>query len=436
MLYVMSRDQRVADNFALFEAQQTARHYKLPLAVVFCLMPRSGQRAREQYEWMLQGLKGVENTLNKLSIPFMMLLGSPQQTLSSMIHHTNPAAIYFDFNTLAGPTSLRQSIAQQAPCAVYEVDTHNIVPVWEASSKQEIGARSLRPKIHRLMADYLQTTAKINKHPHTWPGVVRSMTELQSRIDELLARIPSNGQQLQVASGEAAAHHALQDFIEDRLRGYAQSRNDPTQEGQSELSPYLHFGQLWAGRAVIASKQVASKNQQLTADHETFIEELVVRRELSDNFCMYNKKYQSLAGAPQWAQDSLARHAADHREFIYSRQQFEDAQTHDLAWNAAQQQLRQTGKIHGYMRMYWAKKVLEWSPSAREALDTLVYLNDFYSIDGGDPNGYVGILWSIAGLHDRPWFERPVFGVVRYMNYSGLKRKFKIDVYIDRWLKT
>lgn len=434
VLYVMSRDQRVSDNFALHEAQQAALQYKLPLAVVFCLAPRSGQRAREHYEWMLQGLKEVERTLNKLSIPFMLLLGPPSQTLMGLLHHTKPAAIYFDFNPLAGPTKLRKTIARQAPCAVFEVDTHNIVPAWDASIKQEIGARTLRPKIHRLLADCLTETATPVHHPYPWPGIVRDMTELQPLITEMLSKIPSNGQQLDIASGEAAAQQTLEQFVTARLPEYALLRNDPTKNGQSELSPYLHFGQLWAGRAVIAGQVAAAKLPKIADDQAVFIEELVVRRELSDNFCLYNSHYQHLEGAPQWAQDSLKQHAADKREHVYSRRQFEDAQTHDPAWNAAQQQLRQTGKMHGYMRMYWAKKVLEWSRSAQDALDTLKYLNDFYSLDGGDPNGYVGILWSIAGLHDRPWFDRPVYGVVRYMNYNGLKRKFTVEEYQDRWL--
>jgi deoxyribodipyrimidine photo-lyase len=160
---------------------------------------------------------------------------------------------------------------------------------------------------------------------------------------------------------------------------------------------------------------------------------MIVRKELADNYCYYNGKYDSLEGAPEWAQRTLAKHAADPREFIYTLEQFKNAETHDEAWNAAQLQLTRTGKIHGYMRMYWAKKVLEWSKTPDEALTTLLYLNDFYHLDGGDPNGYVGILWSVAGLHDRPWGERPVYGVIRSMVYGGLKRKFNIQAYIEKY---
>ena len=159
---------------------------------------------------------------------------------------------------------------------------------------------------------------------------------------------------------------------------------------------------------------------------------MVVRKELSDNWCYYNQNYDNLKGAPQWAQNTLAKHASDPREFLYSLKQFEVANTHDPAWNAAQKQMTTTGKMHGYMRMYWAKKVLEWTESPGQAIDFLIRLNDLYSLDGGDPNGYAGIMWSIAGVHDRPWGERPIYGKVRSMVYGGLKRKFDISAYEQR----
>ncbi|MFB0900904.1 MAG: deoxyribodipyrimidine photolyase, partial [Dehalococcoidia bacterium] len=164
-----------------------------------------------------------------------------------------------------------------------------------------------------------------------------------------------------------------------------------------------------------------------------YIEELVVRKELADNFCFYNHKYDSLEGAKEWAKLTLKLHANDRRIFQYKLQDWQNAKTHDLAWNAAQKELSHTGKMHGYMRMYWAKKILEWSESPESAIETAIYLNDFYSLDGGDPNGYAGIMWSIAGVHDRAWFERDVFGKIRYMNYKGLKRKFNLEKYIQMW---
>jgi deoxyribodipyrimidine photo-lyase len=305
--------------------------------------------------------------------------------------------------------------------------------VWQASQKQEYGARTLRPKIHALLQDYLSPSVPLTPHPYKWPGVVMKISDLKDRITEISNNYTTNGTQQVFIPGEDAAITAMNEFINHRLRGYAEQRNDPSVDGLSHMSPYLHFGQISSLRVICDVHEALSKDPLIQKDADALIEEMVVRKELSDNFCYYNEHYVSLAGAPEWAQNTLKKHANDVREFIYSRSQFEDAKTHDPAWNAAQLQLRREGKIHGYMRMYWAKKVLEWSASPEEALQILLYLNDFYSIDGGDPNGYVGILWSIGGLHDRPWGERPVYGTIRSMVYNGLQRKFDITKYIKNY---
>ncbi len=431
VLYIMSRDQRAHDNDALLKAQSFALKYKLPLAVVFCLMPKVGKRSREQYEWMLKGLHELEKELSTFNIPFMMLLGDPKATLLGMVHHTNPAAIFFDMNPLRGPRALQRAIAQAVTCPVLVVDTHNIVPVWRVSQKQEYAARTLRTKVQRLLPDYLAGPSRLKDHPHSWPGVVKTMTDLLPTINDVVQSIPANGQKLAYVPGEKQAQKVLRTFIATKLNGYSVNRNDPSLEGQSNLSPYLHFGHISRLRVALEVEHAALQNDALRPDADAFLEELIVRSALSDNYCYYNSSYDTLAGAPDWAQKTLVEHANDPREFTYSYEQFEGAQTHDKAWNAAQLQLVRTGKMHGYMRMYWAKKVLEWSQSPDQAIQILIRLNDFYSLDGGDPNGYVGILWSVAGLHDRPWFKRSVYGTIRYMNYNGLKRKFKIENYIE-----
>lgn len=429
VLYIMSRDQRVADNYALLGAQKTAMALAQPLAVVFCLYSKSGNRSREHFQWMLGGLREVEMQLSALSIPFMVLIGDAKTTLTGMIHHTKPSAIYFDMNPLRGPKAFQQAIAASAPCPVYVIDTHNIVPVWTVSQKQEYAARTIRSKLGKLLPGYISEPPKLVVHPYCWPGTVKSIKTLQSMIEEVVLSIPSNGQTLSYVSGESEAHKVLNEFISKRLRAYATARNNPSDFGQSELSPYLHFGQISRLRITLEVEYAVVHDASLREDADVFLEELNVRSSLSDNYCYYNSKYDSLLGASEWAKKTLAKHAHDVRDFVYTLEQFESSSTHDPAWNAAQTQLRTTGKMHGYMRMYWAKKVLEWTKSPEEALTILIRLNDFYSLDGGDPNGYVGILWSIAGLHDRPWFERPVYGAIRYMNYNGLKRKFKIEQY-------
>jgi deoxyribodipyrimidine photo-lyase len=447
----MSRDQRVEGNHALIAAQQHALALNLPLAVVFCLYPKAGKRARDHYAFMLTGLNEVENKLNALSIPFMLVIGKPYDTLNSVFGHTKPAAIYYDYSPLRGPRNLQSRLAEAANTPSYTVDTHNIVPVWVASDKREVGAYTMRPKLQKLFGLYLSEPDDIVKHPHIWPGTVKSMKDLHAHIEKALEKLPSNGTKIHFTPGADAANYHLDEFIKNKLNNYAVDRNDPSTGSQSDLSPYLHFGQISSLQVALKLREVAMINgsdlHYLTSAKmpqpeeakktvmngiDSLIEEMVVRKELADNYCHHCKDYDNIAAAPDWAKKSLDAHRDDKREHIYTLKELEHANTHDDAWNAAQKQLTTTGKMHGYMRMYWAKKVLEWTESPEQAIEFLIHLNDFYSIDGGDPNGYAGILWSVAGVHDRPWFDRPVFGVIRYMNYEGLKRKFKIEAYCSQ----
>jgi deoxyribodipyrimidine photo-lyase len=212
------------------------------------------------------------------------------------------------------------------------------------------------------------------------------------------------------------------------LQEYDEKRNDPTENSVSNLSPYLHFGQISAQRVALEVKKSQAKSEK----KDSFLEELVVRRELSDNYCFYNEKYDQFEGFHPWAQKTLNEHRGDKREYLYSSEEFEEAKTHDDLWNAAQMEMVLRGKMHGYMRMYWAKKILEWTESPESALEIAIYLNDKYELDGRDSNGYTGIAWSVGGVHDRAWNERPVFGKIRYMSYNGCKRKFDIQSYIQK----
>ena len=448
VLYVMSRDQRVADNHALLSAQKHALAKSLPLAVVFCLYEKSGVRAREQYQFMIDGLKCVESDLVGLNIAFMMLIGDPLERLSATFQHLLPAAVYFDFSPLKGPKKLQEALSKQYDCAMYVVDTHNVVPLWVVSEKREVGAYTIRPKIHKLLDMYLDEPEQIQNHPINWPGTVKSIQKLDDSIQKVLSGLKANGTKIKFHSGEQASRNHLDTFIKSKLSSYAVDRNDPSKGSQSDLSPYLHFGQISSLRATLLLREEALKNNSdlhflsspkmpkpeeahNTLQHgiDSLIEEMIVRKELADNFCYYDENYDNLKSAPGWARASLDKHRDDPRENLYPLEELEQAKTHDPAWNAAQRQLTKTGKMHGYMRMYWAKKVLEWAESPEQAIEFLIYLNDHYSIDGGDPNGYTGILWSVGGVHDRPWMEREIFGIIRYMNYAGLKRKFNIEAY-------
>lgn len=236
-----------------------------------------------------------------------------------------------------------------------------------------------------------------------------------------------------ITPGESAAHTVLETFLAERINDYAQMRNDPNESVLSNLSPYLRWGNISAQRVALA---VQAKRGTRREDKEIFLEELIVRRELTDNYVYYSPDYDKLTGAHNWAQETLQAHRDDEREYVYSFEQFERAETHDELWNAMQQQMLQEGKMHGWCRMYWAKKILEWTNTPEYAIAVALTLNDRYELDGRDSNGVVGVMWSIAGVHDRAWSERPVFGKIRYMNYNGAKRKFDVEAYIARYSDT
>lgn len=443
VLYVMSRDQRVQDNHALLAAQECAKKHGVAVYVLFVLK-KVGVRSREHYQFMLDGLREVHYTLDSYNIPFIMKHGeSSQQEILRVANEIDAGALFFDFSPLNGARALVKKVAANYEHSVTVVDTHNIIPAWVASDKQEYAAHTMRSKVHKKLEHYLiappalQTQAKPDCHDYSM-----TFEDAQKFIDT----IPAAGIQISSKPGEQAAHDALAGFI-DSLQHYALGRNDIAHDQQSSLSPYLHYGQISSLRVALDIINTVDEPplllmQSKLAQHgegpsrvdgmNALLEEMIVRKELSDNFCLYSEQYQSPESVADWAKKTLSDHSSDVREFTYSQDEWEAAQTHDEVWNAAQEELNKTGKMHGYMRMYWAKKLLEWSATPESALHTAIYLNDKYSIDGGDPNGYVGILWSIYGLHDRPWFERPVYGKVRYMNSSGLRKKFDVDAYIQR----
>lgn len=442
VLYWMYRDQRVEDNWALLRAQKIALERKQPLVVVVAIREdlRSAHGTSRWFEPMIQGLAGVSAELAKKQIGFAVLVGDPEKTIPDCIKQFGVGAVVCDFSPLRFPREIQKKLAASSSVAWEVVDAHNCVPTWIASPKQEFAARTFRPKIHALLAEYLVDFPKVKKHPY--PEKIAEFPELHKKFysqtpekmaDEVL-RVVQVNQTIKPVEwfipGQQAGQRALETFISSKLSMYQQDRNDPTKDGLSNLSPYLHFGHLAPARVALELQAHSLKASQSQID--AFFEEVVVRRELSDNFCFYTPSYDSLAGAPAWAQKTLEAHRDDSREFTYSYSEFEHAQTHDPAWNAAQNQLLTTGKMHGYMRMYWAKKILEWSKTPQDALATAIQLNDEYELDGRDPNGYVGVLWSIAGLHDRTWFERPVYGTIRYMNANGLKRKFDLEKYINQ----
>ncbi len=425
VLYWMSRDQRVTDNWALLYAQEVAIKLKQPLIVMFSLAPAFLGATIRQYGFMLRGLHDVAQKLHRKNIPFILLFGQPSDEVPAFVSKHNIGLIVTDFDPLRIKLLWKEQVSRLVVTPFHEVDAHNIVPCRLASAKQEYAAYTIRPKINRLLGDFLTPFSTLKKHPYNF-------TERTEDVNwpELIAKVPVDRSVQEVSwivPGENAALAALRSFIADGS-GYAEKRNDPAKNGQSGLSPYLHFGQISAQR--VALEVMRSKVKK--ASRDAFLEELIIRRELADNFCLHNSSYDSFDGFPEWAQTTLMKHLKDRREYTYSLSDFEQAKTHDDLWNAAQREMVIRGKMHGYMRMYWAKKILEWTGSAKEALEIAITLNDRYELDGRDPNGYAGIAWSIGGVHDRAWGERPIFGKVRYMSYKGCRSKFDVPRYIKQ----
>ncbi|MHB8108662.1 MAG: deoxyribodipyrimidine photo-lyase [Syntrophorhabdaceae bacterium] len=422
--YWMSRDQRVHDNWALVFAQKIASGHGLPLVVVFCLSRSFLGAGLRQYGFMLRGLKKTADELTALSIPFILLIGAAPDVLPRFVDQNKISFLVTDFDPLRIKMQWRDAVSRQTSIPFYEVDAHNIVPCWIASDKREYGAYTLRKKVRRLLPEFLGDLPEIERHrypAHYTSGAIDAdalLTHLQ--IDRSINEVPG------VKPGEDEARAVLESFL-NRIEDYEISRNDPTRKSQSHLSPYLHFGHISAQRIATQVRKFPARGSAKDA----FLEELIVRRELSDNYCYHTPDYDSFDALPEWARKTLNQHRGDPRPFLYSPDKFEFARTHDDLWNAAQMQMVRTGSMHGYMRMYWAKKILEWSASPEEALSLAISLNDRYELDGRDPNGYTGIAWSIGGLHDRAWRERNVFGKIRYMSYNGCASKFNIKRYIE-----
>lgn len=427
VVYWMSRDQRVKDNWALQFAVEKSRSLKYPLLVVFCIAPEFGHAISRQYEFMLDGLRQVCTDLKNINIPFYLLKGDPPVTLREFIRQNKISHVITDFDPLRIKREWKNKLAAENEISLFEVDAHNVVPCRYVSQKVEFGAYTLRPKIRKLLPYFMDEFLPVGDlHQKGSFDFPENNWEVKYPLNSDSPAFRNNNL---IKPGEKKAFLVFEDFVNHKLESYDECRNDPNLEGTSMLSPYLHFGQISAQRISldIVRKIHGSKGVN------SFLEELIVRRELSDNFCFYQPDYDKLAAFPAWAIKSLFEHRKDEREYLYTFTEFEQALTHDPLWNAAQNQMVLSGYMHGYMRMYWAKKILEWTHSPEEALDFCIRLNDTYQWDGRDPNGYTGCAWSIGGVHDRAWSERSVFGKIRYMNFNGCRRKFDTDRYIKKW---
>ncbi|NYT07837.1 MAG: deoxyribodipyrimidine photolyase, partial [Methanomicrobiales archaeon] len=400
-----------------------AERLALPLVACFVVTPGFPDARGFHYRFLAEGLGEVERDLANHGVRLVTRFGDPADNIPALA--AGAALVVTDCGYLRIQREWRETVSHELPCRFCQVETNVVVPVHHASPKEEWSAATFRKKITPLIDRFLVPSGEKR------PG--RSSLSLDPGVDtdpaaaSFLATIAEAGGEHRVPwqGGERAAHGLLDRFITERLDRYASGRNDPNADALSCMSPYLHFGQI--SPLDIALRITATGHP----DAGVYLEELIVRRELAMNFVFYNPGYDRYEGLPGWAKKTLGEHAGDIREYSYRFREFEEAATHDPYWNAAQDEMRFSGKMHGYMRMYWGKKILEWSESPEEGYRIALGLNNGYELDGRDPNGFTGVAWCF-GKHDRAWAERPVYGKIRYMNAHGLKRKFDADRYVER----
>jgi deoxyribodipyrimidine photo-lyase len=424
VLYWMQSSQRTDDNPALRYATGRADRAGLPLVVFFGLdfaYPEAGLR---QMQFMAEGLADVARSLEELGIFFSLQQVYPPEGACRLAR--DASLVVVDRGYLRPQLAMYRYAAEHCPCPLVQVEANVVVPVETASQKEEYSAATFRPKIAQTLGRFLhQAGTAAPSRPARFPDIPTLAGE---RIREIVSRRepgPAVPPSTMIRGGSAEAGRRFEDFLEHRLDTFAENRNDPGGSGGSWMSPYLHFGQVSPVALALRAQDRGGPGVP------AFLEELIVRRELAVNFVRHNPHYDTPASLPAWAQQTLEKHRADRRRYVYSRDELERAKTHDPYWNAAQREMVTTGVMQGYMRMYWGKKILEWSPSPEEAWETALFLNNTYEIDGRDPNGYAGVAWCF-GKHDRPWKEREIFGTVRYMNAAGLERKFAMDRYLAR----
>jgi len=428
VLYWMQQSQRPHDNPALEYAIFRANQLDLPVLVLFALMDNYPEANQRHYRFMLEGLAETRQKLVRRRIGMVIRKGDPVKVVTDMAGQA--AMLVCDVGYLRHQRAWRRDVAYKAACRTVAVEGDVVVPVAVASQKTEYAARTLRPRIKAHLDKFLTPVPRYRPK--------RSSLSLNAQgldLDDLGALLNDLRLDRSVPTvtgyfrgGPGVAKKRLQRFIENRLQRYDRNSNQPQTDDISQLSPYLHFGQI---APVFVALEIANARDIAPENKDAFLEELIVRRELAINFVWYTKNYDAFDCLPGWARKTLAEHAADKRSYLYDRDKLAAAATHDPYWNAAMEEMRVSGFMHNYMRMYWGKKILEWSASPHEAYATTLALNNRYFLDGRDPNSYAGVGW-IFGLHDRAWFEREIFGKVRYMAASGLERKCDIQAYVGK----
>lgn len=436
VLYWMQMFKRTSHNHALAWAIRKANEMKLPLVVYEGLKYYYPWASDRLHTFILEGVEEKRKEFDRLGIRYIFYLqkdeSSPKNTVAKLAQNS-ALIVTDDFPCFIIPGHNRR-IAERAEIAVHAVDSNGTIPMSKFD-KEEYSAYTIRPKIKKLLPNFLkplaEETVEIDSTnidiDSSFETIVTSdsIAELVSQCDIDHSVMPSPVYH----GGTANGRKRLKKFVAEILPDYDKARNKPDRDGSSRLSAYLHFGFLSPLEIALAVQEAEAPQESKDA----YLEELIVRRELSFNMTRHNPKYDSLAALPDWVHRTMRAHADDEREVTHTLEELEAGQTHDELWNACQREMVLTGEMHNYVRMLWGKNVIAWSRSYEEAFETLVHLNNKYCLDGRNPNSYAGILWCF-GKHDRPWMERPVFGQIRYMTSGSTGRKFDSKKYIQ-WTK-
>jgi deoxyribodipyrimidine photo-lyase len=429
VVYWMQRAQRGVDNHAVNLGVAVANELGLPLVVYFAGISNFPHANLRHYSFLNRGLQDVEEDLAERNIGFVMRT-APRESKERFLAEVKPAMVIGDENPMRVPESWRVELAKTVKVPFWTVDTDVVVPS-KLIVKAQYGAYTIRPRLYRLLPEYL-VAYENPKASVAWKrprgleadSVHEDMTKGWKDLDRTVGPVEA------WVGGTHAALARLKLFTGRMLKDYEVQRNKPETDGTSAMSPYLHYGHIGPQTIALAVAKAAKEDKGLESAKDSYFNELIAWRELAVNFVVYQHNYDDASCAEDWAQKTIAEHARDERERIYTRAQLEGAKTHDELWNAAQIQMVRHGWMHNYLRMYWAKKVLEWTPDVETAMKTCVYLNDKYFLDGRDPNGYAGIAWAIVGKFDRAWGSRPVFGKRRFMSGESTGRKFDSKKYI------
>jgi len=429
VVYWMQRAQRGTDNPALNLAIELGNALRQPVLAVFGLTADYPEAERRHYRFLVDGLPRVREDLKARGVPMVLRIGSPADVALAVADQAGASIVVGDENPVHVGRIWRDKVAAGLKVPFLAVDADVVVPS-SLFPKEEFAARTIRPKIQKVWDRYLVPIANPKARVAWKREAVPKGEEVDA--DALLEKLKVGGvaEVSGYVGGPSEAARRLRRFLRDRLPKYDTERNEPVPYMTSELSAHLHFGQI--SPTTIALAVIESNASRECKD--AYLEELIVRRELSINFVARNPKYDRLEGCPAWGLKTLAKHADDPRPILYSAERMEAGETGDPLWNAAQKEMLVTGRMHNYLRMYWGKKILEWTPDPETAFDLTLRMNNRYFMDGRDPNGYTGVAWAIGGKHDRPWGERPIFGMIRFMSYESTRKKFDSRAYIQ-WVE-